>query len=170
MLHHHHMRNARLVIAHIDGFAFHRDVGDGSGDDEVDFPFRVSQLEIVAGLIIRVACPDALASQPGRQHRDVLRVVDERVDVFAQPVPRVDHEGSTASENPVGNWLSARSETLETCDRSIEQKSPLGQVRPPNPGSAHPSWSSWPNTPRRAWTWRSRERWQNPKPSSAIHP
>jgi hypothetical protein len=60
------LRCTNSDVAHIDGFPFCRDAGDGRGDDEVDFSFRVDQLQMIADLLVRVARPNAFPSQPRR--------------------------------------------------------------------------------------------------------
>jgi hypothetical protein len=41
-----------------------------------------------------------------------LRIVDKCIDVFAQPVVGVQHEGRTAAHNPFGNSLTLLLELL----------------------------------------------------------
>lgn len=110
-------------------------------DDEIYFALRIYQFEMVSCLSVSVARPNILSAQTWRKDRQILWIGKESVDVPAQAMGRMDHEGGAASKRPVRDRASFVSKISETVDGSAEEKAPLRQDRPPNPGFARRSFS-----------------------------
>lgn len=128
------------VACDIDGTNYGR--GDHTGNDKVDVALRVSEFEVMCSLVVGLRIPDRFAAKARGQEGEVLGIIDEDIDALRHPVLMMLHESCASPEGPVLRSDVRFLQGFQTAYRSIKQRVPMRQARPPDRGSARRSSAS----------------------------